>query len=77
MATQRKQLKLVNLEEEPTLFLQPNVILEVEGKQLYVCKKILAEHSPVFKLMFESDFKERRNVRIPLPGKKYKDFEMF
>lgn len=74
MATKCKQQKL---EEETTLFLQPDVILEVEGKQLHVRKQVLAENSPVFRRMFESDFKERRDVKIPLPGKKYKDFEMF
>lgn len=74
MATKRKQQKL---REEPTLFVQPDVILEVEGKQLHVRKQVLAENSPVFRRMFESDFKERRGVRIPLPGKKYEDFEMF
>lgn len=74
MATKSKQQKL---EEEPTLFLQSDVILEVESKQLHVRKQVLAENSPVFKRMFESNFKERRDVKISLPGKKYKDFEMF
>lgn len=74
MATKSKQQKL---REEPTLFVQPDVILEMEGKQLHVRKQVLAENSPVFRRMFESDFKEGRGVRIPLPGKKYEDFEMF
>lgn len=74
MATKSKQQKL---EEEPTLFLQSDVILEVESKQLHVRKQVLAENSPVFKRMFESNFKERRDAKISLPGKKYKDFEMF
>lgn len=50
MATKSKQQKL---EEEPTLFLQSDVILEVESKQLHVRKQVLAENSPVFKRMFE------------------------
>lgn len=37
MATKCKQQKL---EEETTLFLQPDVILEVEGKQLHVRKQV-------------------------------------
>lgn len=74
MATRSKQQKM---EEEPKLFVQPDVILEVEGKQLHVRKEVLAENSPVFRRMFESKFKERHDVRISLPGKKYKEFEMF
>lgn len=74
MATERKKQKL---DDEPTLFLQPDVILVVEGKQFHVRKQVLAENSPVFRRMFESKFKERHDVRISLPGKKYKEFEMF
>lgn len=74
MATTSKRQKL---EEEPTLFLQSDVILEVEGKPFHVRKQVLAENSPVFRRMFESNFKERRDVKIPLPGKRFKDFEMF
>lgn len=47
-------------EEKPLpLFLPNDVILEVEGRQLYVNKQTLADSSPVFKRMFESDFQEK------------------
>ena len=36
-----------------TLFLRTYVTLEVEGRQIHVDKQTLADHSPVFKGMFE------------------------
>lgn len=65
-------------EEKPLpLFLPNDVILEVEGRQLYVNKQTLADSSPVFKTMFESDFQEKHMDKISLPEKKYDDFEKF
>ena len=75
-----------NLEEEPEpqseekprpLFPQTDVILEVEGRPIHVNKQTLADSSPVFKRMFESDFKEKHMNTVPLPDKKYEDFEKF
>ena len=60
-----------------TLFLRTDVTLEVEGRQIHVNKQTLADHSPVFKGMFESDFKEKHMDNIPLPDKKFEDFEIF
>ena len=60
-----------------TLFLRTDVTLEVEGHQIHVNKQTLADHSPVFKGMFELDFKEKHMDAISLPGKKFEDFEIF
>ena len=60
-----------------TLFLRTDVILEVEGRQIHVNRQMLADHSPVFQGMFESDFKEKHMDNIPLPDKKFEDFEIF
>ncbi|KAL3881844.1 hypothetical protein ACJMK2_028236 [Sinanodonta woodiana] len=51
--------------------------LKVEDKELYVPKSHLALVSPVFRLMFESDFKEKDMNVLPLPGKKYEDVLTF
>ena len=59
------------------LFPKTDAILEVEGREIHINKQILADSSPVFKTMFESDFKEKQMHKIPLPGKKYEDFEKF
>lgn len=61
----------------PTLFLPHDVILEVEGMQLHVCKQVLADNSPMFERMFKSEFKEKDLTIIPLPGKKFKDIVEF
>lgn len=37
----------------PTLFLPHDVILEMEGMQLHVCKQVLVDNSPKFEQMFE------------------------
>ncbi|KAK3581885.1 hypothetical protein CHS0354_003192, partial [Potamilus streckersoni] len=51
--------------------------LKVESKDLYVPKSYLVLLSPVFRLMFESDFKEKGLDVLPLPGKKYEDVLTF
>ena len=65
------------MEDQQTMFLPTDVTLKVEGKLFYLNKKRLSENSPVFKAMFESDFEEKHADVIPLPMKKFKDFEMF
>ena len=47
-----------------------DVILVVEDQRFHVHRSTLAFWSPVFEKMFSSDFKEKNNDEIPLPGKK-------
>ncbi|XP_031563447.1 uncharacterized protein LOC116298985, partial [Actinia tenebrosa] len=51
-----------------------DLILVVEDQQLHVHRFILKMASPVFKAMLSSDFKEKKDAKIPLPGKKADDF---
>ena len=63
--------------EKPLDFSQPwnhsDQILVVEGKPLHVHRCVLSFWSPVFDRMFNSNFKEKNAVEIPLKGKKYKE----
>lgn len=54
-----------------------SVVFLVENRKLFASKEVLALCSPVFRKMFESDFRERSADIIPLPGKGYKDFVEF
>ena len=58
----------------PTNFLEPwklsDVVLVVEDQKFHVHRSFLAVWSPVFEKMFTSEFKEKKNDEIPLPGKK-------
>ena len=58
----------------PTDFSAPwkfsDVVLVVEDQKFHVHRSTLAFWSPVFEKMFMSDFKEKSNDEIPLPGKK-------
>ena len=58
----------------PTDFLEPwklsDVVLVVEDQKFHVHRSILAFWSPVFEKMFTTEFKEKNNDEIPLPGKK-------
>ncbi|XP_031551599.1 BTB and MATH domain-containing protein 36-like [Actinia tenebrosa] len=47
-----------------------DVVLKVEEEHFHVHRAILAMNSPVFKTMFQSEFKESSMEEIPLPGKK-------
>ena len=49
----------------------------VENRELHASKEVLALCSPVFRKMFELDFRERLATSIPLPDKCYKDFVEF
>lgn len=62
---------------QSTTFLPTDVSLKVEGKLFYLHWKRLAENSPYFKAMFESEFEEKHAEVIPVPGNKFKEFEMF
>ena len=59
---------------DPPDFSEPwklsDVVLVVEDHRFHVHRGTLAFWSPVFEKMFTSDFKEKNNDEIPLPGKK-------
>lgn len=59
--------------ESETDFSEPwslsDVILVVEDVEFHVHKGVLAMCSPVFELMFTSNFKEKEAKKIPLPDK--------
>ena len=48
-----------------------DVAFVVEGKRLWANRAVLAMWSPVFEVMFGSDFKEKNLTEIELPGKKF------
>ena len=58
-------------------FPKTDVALVVEGERLYVNKDVLSSHSPVFKALFEGEFKEKGSEEIELPEKKYSDVVLF
>lgn len=58
-------------------FPDTDVILVVEGHKIHVNKAVLSEHSPVFKVMFESKFKESTAKEIVLQDKKAEDVVEF
>jgi hypothetical protein len=54
-----------------------DIELQIEGKSIHLNKVVLKSHSPVFRTMLESDFKEKDTDRLELEGKKYEDFIEF
>ena len=54
-----------------------DVVLEVEGRELHANRAVLAHYSPVFGKMFFSDFKEKEQSKVPLPGKSYDEMANF
>ncbi|OWF51335.1 kelch-like protein 15 [Mizuhopecten yessoensis] len=58
-------------EEQPL----SDLILLVEGERLFASRSLLALASPVFSIMFTSEFKEKDQKEIELPGKKSKDID--
>ena len=46
-----------------------DLVLLVETQEFHVHRDVLCAYSPVFKAMLESDFREKRMEKIPLPGK--------
>jgi hypothetical protein len=54
-----------------------DVTLVVEDHKILASKAILSIASPVFCAMFASDFQEKTEKEIQLPGKSYKDFVEF
>ena len=51
-----------------------DTILVVEDTKFHVHRQLLSLMSPVFKAMFSSDFREKGQREIPLPGKEAKVF---
>lgn len=63
-----------------TFFNSPDfsdVTITVENKSMYVHGLILAQYSTVFKKMLLIDMAEKKTKEITLPGKKWKDVEVF
>lgn len=64
---------------EPSDFTTPtelsDVILKVEGKDLYFNKAYLATWSPVFRRMFFGEFKEKNADQLALPDKKFTEVQ--
>lgn len=58
-------------EEQPL----SDLVLLVEGESLFASRSLLAFASPVFSIMFTSEFKEKDQKEIELPGKKAKDID--
>ncbi|XP_060570448.1 kelch-like protein 8 [Ruditapes philippinarum] len=54
-----------------------DLTLKVEDKKILVCKAVLCIASPVFKAMLKTEFREKGQAEIELPGKKYEDFVEF
>jgi hypothetical protein len=50
-----------------------DVVLVVEKKKLYVHRQYLAEWSSVWRTMFLTNFANKNNTEIMLPGKKQED----
>ena len=50
-----------------------DVILIVEDRKLYNYRSVLASASPVWNKMLSSDFREKNEIEIPLPEKKFDD----
>ena len=46
------------------------MVLVVEDEKFHIHRQILSIHSPVFKAMLGTKFKEATAKEIPLPGKK-------
>lgn len=63
----------------PPHFAEPwklsDVVLVVEDQRFHVHRSTLAFWSPVFEKMFSTEFKEKNNDEILLPGKKASQFE--
>jgi hypothetical protein len=56
---------------------ESDLTLKIEDKKIYGCKAVLCIASPVFKAMLKTEFREKDQTEIELPGKKYEDFVEF
>lgn len=64
-------------ETEIEAFPKSDLVLIVEGKELYVNREVLKKASPVFRAMLESNFKESIQDRIEIPETSYKAMAEF
>lgn len=62
---------------ENLAFPKTDLTLVVEGQKIHVNKLVLSAHSPVFKTMFKSQFKESTANEIELKDKKAEDVAEF
>lgn len=62
---------------ENLAFPETDLTLVVEGQKFHVNKLVLSDHSPVFKTMFKSQFKESTANEIELKDKKAEDVAEF
>ncbi|CAH1782192.1 unnamed protein product, partial [Owenia fusiformis] len=53
------------------------VLISDSNEKVYASKAVLQMVSPVFKAMFNSEFKEKKKSEIPLPGKSTEDLVYF
>ena len=63
--------------QSPAILEYADIKFEVEGRTVEANKALLCMVSPVFKTMFEGNFKEAGLPTIPLPQKSYYDFVEF
>ena len=74
------QLHTMAAASYPPHFAEPwklsDVVLVVEDQRFHVHRSTLAFWSPVFEKMLSTEFKERNNDEILLPGKKANEFEV-
>ncbi|XP_045205535.2 uncharacterized protein LOC123557861 [Mercenaria mercenaria] len=54
-----------------------DLTLIVDGHKIRVMKVVLCLASPVFRAMLQSEFKEKDQAEVELPGKKHQDFVEF
>ena len=65
----------INLNDFSAPWKFSDVVLVVEDQKFHVHRSTLSYWSPVFEKMFTSEFKEKNNEEIPLPGKKASEIE--
>ena len=56
---------------------ESDVVFIVEDVEFHCHHTILKMNSPVFRTMFEGNFKENKSTPVPLPGKDIKSFKLF
>ena len=74
------QLHIMAAASYPPHFAEPwkfsDIVLVVEDQRFHVHRGTLAFWSPVFEKMLSTEFKEKNNDEILLPGKKASEFEV-
>ena len=54
-----------------------DVIFAVEGEEFHCHHVVLKLNSPIFRAMFNGNFKEEKGTPVQLPGKEKQSFQMF